>query len=208
MQKYLSAVAKPLIIILVSPGIVFYALSIMHRRVLWNLVPYRIHWILLCYISLLRKMHRVLYKCSWMIWQKHPILYWLYQALWCTYLVLCKSNLLHCQNILFLYNKYPVLCLVKLVLCIDVSYGTLYLTKSTEYDYFVSLLRKMHRLQYESSQVIWQKHSIFYWLYQALCCIYLSLCKSDILHYQTILLSYYLYPILCLLYQLLYTYLP
>ena len=43
MQNYLSAVAKPLIIILVSPGIVFYALSIMHRRVLWNLVPYRIH---------------------------------------------------------------------------------------------------------------------------------------------------------------------
>ena len=42
MQNYLSAVAKPLIIILVSPGIVFYALSIMHRRVLWNLVPYRI----------------------------------------------------------------------------------------------------------------------------------------------------------------------
>ena len=52
-----------------------------------------------------------------------------------------------------------------LVLCIDVSYGTLYLTKSTEYDYFVSLLRKMHRLLYESSQMIWKKSTQYYIYY-------------------------------------------
>ena len=82
----------------------------------------------------------IIRKSSQVIWQKHSMLYCLYQALCCTYLILCKSDLLHYKNILLLYNKYTVLYLVNLVLCIDVPYGTLYLTNPLNMTLFCLLV--------------------------------------------------------------------